>query len=160
NLVGWKLEIAPAGTEQWTLVASGASPVTNDALGTLLPTLLADDVYHVRLTGMDRNHTVSAEIEIVVKTVRKPGAFTLSYEDFRVPAPGAPLEVRRIYDSKRLGPGDFGRGWTLGYSAIDVRLDANDNVFVTLSDGRRTAFAFTPVPVFLGFQNRYSGAAG
>jgi len=163
HLVSWVLEYAPAGTSGWVTIATGTAPVVGGVLGTIDPSILADDAYRLRLRAQDANQSASTERGFVVKTTVKPGAFTLTYEDHTIPAPGFPITLRRIYDSKKTLPGDFGPGWSLGFTGIDLRIDANFNAYLTLPDGRRTAFAFSPYkpsPFFPTYVNRYLPAAG
>ena len=97
----------------------------------------------------------------------KMGDFTLSFEDLRVPGFTFPISILRKYDTKRPQSGDFGLGWTLGYSDVNVRLDVNKNAFVTLPDGRRVNFKYTPqcaapslIGCFLIYNTLYTPAPG
>lgn len=162
-LRSWTLEYQVAGGSVWTPLATGTTPVNNATLGTFPATLLANNAYRLRLRASDFSNEIDTFREVIVNSGDlKLGAFTLAYEDLRLPFAGVPIVVRRFYDSRRAESGDFGPGWTLGFSNVDIRTDANLNVFITLPNGRRVAFAFAPerVGFFPVFANRYVAAAG
>ncbi len=145
NLRRWVLEYTVTDSDQWVEIASGKTAVDNNVLTRLNTSLLRSDFYRLRLTAYDDVAQTSTFIEVAVNNQVNLGQFQLTFEDLRVPAMGLPIILRRVYDTQRPQPGDFGRGWQLALTTMDLREDASKNVFITLPDGRRTAFAFTPI---------------
>src|SRR3546814_6930664 len=95
------------------------------------------------------------------------GAFSLPVTDLVLPASGVPLSVVRTYDSRGGRDGDFGAGWTLDVTGMDVSVTrdqglgweqspgrwsttlqptADHTVMITLPDGRREMFDLVPHP--------------
>lgn len=147
NLRLWRVEYRTVDAADWRVLSTGTTNVpTAGSLGTFPATLLANDVYRMRLYAEDAGGSVtSPEIEVTIDTKQlKMGDFTLTYEDLRLSAGAFPLTIQRKYDSKRPQRGDFGPGWTLAFNEVDVRIDVNKNVFLTLPDGRRVGFVYTP----------------
>jgi choice-of-anchor C domain-containing protein len=150
NLRLWRVEYRTVDAPDWRVLSTGTTNVpTVGSLGTFPATLLANDVYRMRLYAEDAGGSVtSPEIEVTIDTKQlKMGDFTLSYEDLRVPGFTFPISIVRKYDTKRPQVGDFGPGWTLSFSEVDVRLDVNKNPTLTLPDGRRVKFTYEPVCV-------------
>lgn len=163
NLTEWRLEFAPVGSTNWVEIASGNAEINDGVLGQLDTMLLPDDFYRFRLTASDFNQSSSVWIECKAINPVKLGRFSLRYDDLRLPAMGLDLLVRRSYDSQRPGSGDFGNAWQLDLNTAEIREDANHSVFITLPDGRRTAFAFTPVPIspwFPLFEAKFTAPPG
>jgi len=170
NLRLWRLEYRNVDASSWLTLATGTTNVTAAQLAVFPATLLANDVYRMRLYAEDSSGSVTTpEIEVTVNTQQlKMGDFTLSYEDLRVPGFTFPVSILRKYDTKRPQAGDFGPGWTLGFSDVDVRIDVNKNVFLTLPDGRRVGFNYTPncLSVLFGaclfnvYDTAYTGQSG
>ncbi|MEO8306030.1 MAG: RHS repeat-associated core domain-containing protein [Betaproteobacteria bacterium] len=121
NFLRYELALAAAGSDTWTLISEGTSPVAGGALGTLDPTLLENGIYTLRLTVFDRgSNTTMAEVAVLVDGNQKVGYFTLSYTDLVVPLSGIPIQIVRTYDSRDKRQGDFGVGWSLGLKAVRV----------------------------------------
>ena len=118
----YRLEIAPVGTSEFTLLKEGLSAVSNGELGTLDPTLLINDQYTLRLTVFDRgnNHT-STELQVQASREQKVGNFTLAFQDVSVPTACLPVTVTRVYDSREKRVGDFGVGWRLDVQTVRLR---------------------------------------
>jgi RHS repeat-associated protein len=161
NLRLWRLEYRPVNAGPWIPIASGATQVVNGPLGELPATLLGNDVYQLRIYAEDIVGSNTAEIEIAVNTRQlKMGDFTADFEDLRVSGFTFPISITRKYDSKRPQSVDFGPGWALSFGEVDVRRDANYNIFLTLPDGRRVRFRYTPTPAGLGVFNTAFTADG
>jgi RHS repeat-associated protein len=164
NLVNWRLEYQISGGAKWVLLNEGTTAVANGTLGTFPGALLANNPYVLRLTAFDRRQ--GAQVQSFVRVggdAIKLGAFTLEYTDLRLPALVMPIEVQRRYDSRKPYWNDFGKGWALGFSEIDLRVDGTRNAYVTLPTGREAVFAFTPVqesPLFPTLLNRYTAPPG
>ena len=60
NLDYWKLERALAGSDAFTLLASGTGSVNKAALAVFDPAALANGVYRLRLTAADISGRVSS----------------------------------------------------------------------------------------------------
>lgn len=162
NFLRYELAFSAAGTDVWTSLAEGSSPVTNGTLGNFDPTLLLNDLYTLRLRVFDRSHHMTETTSTVqVSGNRKLGAFSLTFTDLAIPMSGLPISIERTYDSRDKAKGDFGIGWRIGVqtlrlrtnrvpgtgwvrnvSGINVSLAATDEhkVSVTLQDGRVEEF--------------------
>ena len=168
HFLRYELAFAPGGTTDWTVFASGATPVAASALGQFDPTTLINGAYTLRLTVYDRGGNTSvASVGIVVSGQQKPGLFKLSYVDLNVAAAGIALTVTRTYDSRDKTQGDFGFGWQLGLNTMRVAPsttlgsswhvdgggtsyalvpDKAHSVAVTLADGRVQTFDLVITP--------------
>jgi len=122
NLLKYELAHAPAGTEEFTIFASGSAPVSNGVLGKFDPTMLLNDQYTLRLTAYDRGGNQSiAETTVLVDENMKVGNFSLTFTDLQIPLSGIPITINRTYDSRDKGRGDFGVGWRLGIQSLKFR---------------------------------------
>jgi len=74
------------------------------------------------------------------------GVFTLSFQDIMLKANGFSVVVNRTYDSREKRVQDFGVGWKLTLSNVDMEKDLGNNIFLTLPDGKREVFKFNPTP--------------
>ncbi len=163
NLRSWLLEVAPAGDTTWRRLGGGNTSITAGLLGTLDTTALAADFYRLRLTVDDGSYSRSVFADVRVDAATNPGRFELVYTDLTVPNPGLPLTLVRAYDSSVSTSGAFGRSWRLTISDAAIREDANKNVYITLPNGRRSAFGFTPTqasPFFPGSIPGYTPGPG
>ena len=146
DLAAWTLEYRVPGTSTWNRIGNGDTAVANGVLGTFPATLVANGPYRVRLTGFDTSQAITSEVEVQVDSKDlKLGDFTLAYEDLRLPALTFPISITRTYDTKRLYAGDFGPGWFLSFTGVDLRRAANNDIYVTLPSGRRVQFQFSPI---------------
>ncbi|MEA1867086.1 MAG: DUF6531 domain-containing protein [Thermodesulfobacteriota bacterium] len=123
---------------------------------------MSDDFYRLRLTAYDYEHSSSTWIECTLNDPVKLGRFSITYDDLTLPVMVISIQIRRTYDSTRRTEGDFGIGWSLDIKTMEIREDANHNVFITLPNGRRATFDFTPEqldwwPFFLA---KYTAPAG
>lgn len=139
SLASWKLEYRLEGDTSYTRFAAGTTPVTTGPLGTFDPSLLLNGLYEIRLTATDtagRSSRIS--VQVVVKDNLKVGQFTVSFHDLDVPVSGLPIQVRRTYDSRDKGKGDFGIGWRLEMS--HVRLAEKGAVGLAFEGVRQSGF--------------------
>lgn len=160
NFLRYELELAPENSEDFQVIAEGASPVVNGVLGTLDPTMLSNGVYRVRLRAYDLGgNTSTAQTRVSVVGELKLGNFRLSFTDLTIPVAGIPISIIRTYDSLDTRPGDFGAGWNLGYPGrIEDSASESPNapftdatrVYVTKPDGRRIGFTFQASCSFFG----------
>lgn len=163
NLVRWTLELAVADDANWQTLGSGTTSVTAAELGSFDAGTLASNFYRLRLTVADSAFSRSVTADVTVDNRLQLGRFELVYTDLRIPNPGVLLNLIRSYDSSNPASGAFGRSWRLGFTEADIREDANKNVYITLPDGRRRAFGFTPTqlsPFFPGSAPRYTAGPG
>ncbi|MFO1311988.1 MAG: PASTA domain-containing protein [Burkholderiales bacterium] len=122
NFLRYELAFAAAGSDAWTVIGQGTSPVSAGTLGAFDPTMLENDLYTLRLTAFDRGGNIAvAEVTVQVEGNRKIGPFSLSYTDLSIPTPGVPVTVMRTYDSRVKSQGDFGIGWRLGVQTLQLR---------------------------------------
>jgi RHS repeat-associated protein len=175
NLEFYRLQVAPAGTDEWTTFFEGSTAVTAGLLGVLDPTLLQRDIYDLRVLAQDVNGQQSLlTLPISVEGQAVLGNFTLQFTDLSIPLAGIPIEIVRTYDTLDAArSGDFGYGWRLGFQEPRIResvrvspaeqagaaalFSANPfrqgtRVYLTNPAGRRVGFTFdpTPEPGFLG----------
>ena len=144
----WTLEYAlnnPDGSVPQTFTRlvgfSGTANAVNVA--TFDPTLLANGIYTIRLTGRSSPlATALISTDSVTVTVRgraKPGAVHLAFRDLTVPVPGMPIDIVRVYDSLDTGIHEFGQGWSLSLNG--ARLQRNRNIgFGWTETASQTAF--------------------
>jgi RHS repeat-associated protein len=168
NLLRWELLTTAGEDGEATLLNQSTSPVVDDVLGELDPTLLLNGVQTLILRVHDRGENVSeARVNVTVEEDYKVGNFTLSFEDLDIQLASLPITVNRTYDSREKRRGDFGIGWDLGLRTVEVRtsrvlgtgwevlgggnsflLNPTDDhlVTVTLPDGEVETFELTVTP--------------
>ncbi|MEM2991470.1 MAG: dockerin type I domain-containing protein, partial [Halobacteria archaeon] len=173
NLDEYLLEMAPFGSEAYTLLARGIVPISNAILARLDPESMINGAYLLRLTGKDisgRSTEVIRLIEIDSQT--KLEAFTYRITDLDVTLNGVPVKITRNYSSLSAEvSGSFGKGWNLlgaepmietnviptGEEALGRfnPFSLNTRAYVTLPDGHRCGFTFTPKPISFGGKTFY-----
>jgi len=162
NLDSWTLQIAPVGSSAFTTLATGTTPVANAALATLDPGSLLNGVYQLQLTATDiAGRTSTAQTTLEVDTDVKPGQYLRSETDLTVQLGGATVDLTRVYDSlNRNTSSSFGYGWSLAVEDTNLQTSvpltgnesdgiynpfiAGTRVYLTLPDGQRVGFTFTP----------------
>ncbi|HTB61660.1 MAG TPA: RHS repeat-associated core domain-containing protein [Polyangia bacterium] len=143
--------------------AHGAPGATIDTLDT---TTLKNGSYIVDLTGVDNGgNTQDSQIAVTVSGDYKPGRKIVEVTDLTIPIVGLPITIGRRYDSlDKDNVGDFGNGWSLTIGHPDLQVDPGNNVTMTMPNGRRVTFFFTPVsypfPFSYLFQPAYVPEAG
>ncbi len=169
DLESWRLEFGLLGLESWTTLAGGTGEVNNHVLATFDPTLLANDVYEIRLVAQDFSGNIRDQrIQVLLEGRAKIGNFSVEYTDLTVPLAGIPVTIGRRYDTLEAGrSGDFGFGWSLTFGQARVRetvpvsaleaagvpalfggsagLHIGARVFLTTPEGQRVGFTFDPV---------------
>lgn len=120
----------------------------NTVLANLDTTLLANDSYIIRLQGTDNNgNQVNSGVMVTVEGEYKPGRVKFTVTDLVVPASGLPITIGRTYDSlERNRDGDFGYGWHLEIGNPRLEVNQAGDVTLTMPDGRRVTYYFTPYP--------------
>jgi RHS repeat-associated protein len=128
NLVGWTLSAE---------IAEGTDPVEAGLLGTMAAASVPAGVVSLRLDVEDRGGNVSrTQVPVRVLAGAQPGQFSLTFTDLTVPLSGIPISVIRTYDSRDRRPGDFGAGWDLDLTGVDLRMSPNQGDGWELVSGR------------------------
>ncbi|MDQ2827636.1 MAG: malectin domain-containing carbohydrate-binding protein [Chloroflexota bacterium] len=134
------------GNQSFITAFSGTAPVDNGLLGHFDTTALPNGLYTLQLvvTANDGQTAVSA-VNVAVTGQLKIGNLSFTVTDLAVPVLGIPIQIDRTYDNFRRSGGDFGVDWTLGLHTVDVQQDTcAADVELTLPDGRRIPFSFSP----------------
>lgn len=131
---------------QVTVLAMGLSGNGGDTLASLDTTTLANGSYVVRLQGTDSNNNQQdSGILVTVTGEYKPGRVRFTITDLTIPVVGLPITIARTYDSlERNQVGDFGYGWSLDIGNPKLEVNPAYDVTLTMPDGRRSTFYFTP----------------
>ncbi|MCA9915702.1 MAG: hypothetical protein KC496_20245, partial [Anaerolineae bacterium] len=132
----------------YQLLTQPGDVAVDDIVATFDPTLLANDIYVVQLVGENAaGETRACGIPFIVQGEYKPGRVVLSTVDFTVPLAGLPVTIGRTYDSlERNYEDDFGYGWSLLIGNPRLEVGESGNVTMTMPDGSRKTFMFTPTP--------------
>lgn len=144
----WSLDYVlnnPDGSVPQTLthLAGFSGTATAVNVATFDPTLLANGIYTIRLSGQSTSAATAAtstdSVTVTVKGRAKPGAVHLAFRDLTVPVPGMPIDIVRVYDSLDTGIHEFGQGWSLSLNG--ARLQRNRNIgFGWTETASQTAF--------------------
>jgi RHS repeat-associated protein len=130
------------------LNGGGTSFLVGQKLADFDATKLANGAYVLRLCGTDPDQGNAKFATLTLVSVvgeNKPGRVAFDVTDFTVPVAGMPIVIGRTYDSLERGKsGDFGYGWNLSVSSPKLEVSPAKDVTLTLLDGRRVKFAFTP----------------
>jgi YD repeat-containing protein len=169
NLDQYELDLLPVGTSNVIVLAKGTASITNAAIASIDPNKLANGAYELRLTATNmagHSSTVTSLVEIDSAAV-KSGSFTTSTTDLTATLDGITVQFTRSYQSvSSTTSGSLGYGWTLdGFDpkiTSDVTPTGSEStgvfnafqpgtrVYVTLPDGTRGAFTFTPTSTKVG----------
>ncbi|MBE7500043.1 MAG: hypothetical protein HS113_06970 [Verrucomicrobiales bacterium] len=146
---------------------------TEGVLGMITLSSLPNGVYDLTLIVRSAGDVARDSVRFALENDLKIGAFSFSEQDLSLPVGGLPLTVVRTYNSLNLTEGDFGPGWTMALNDVDAEIDEDRamtdlfaslgedaydrtelqfsrrtgggrNVTLTLPEGRRTTFVFTP----------------
>jgi RHS repeat-associated protein len=129
-----------------TVLASGISVGSGGTAAVFDPTVLSNGSYVVRLVGTNTfGATQRNGILLTVEGEYKPGRVKFTLVDLTIPVTGLPITIGRMYDSlERTRSGDFGHGWSLAIGHPRLEVNQAKDVTLTLPDGRRVTFFFTP----------------
>ena len=162
DLDAWTLEIALQGTDDFAVLASGIDPV-NSANAPSLDTLaFPNGFYSLRLAAQDvagRRTEITADIEIYSSL--KHDAARVQSDDLSVTLGGIDVSISRQYvGTDREFLGRFGYGWQMlgletriqsseaptgrEHLGVFAGLRADSRLYLTLPDGQRVRFSFTP----------------
>ncbi|MCB1942331.1 MAG: putative Ig domain-containing protein, partial [Candidatus Accumulibacter sp.] len=122
NLDTWVLDLAPLGSDRFTILASGDSSVSG-VLSALDSGSLANGVYRLRLTASDiSGRTTSTATVFDANTVSKPTRYQQADVDLSVSLGGTVVDLVRSYDSQpRDIAGTFSTGWRLVHRDSDIQ---------------------------------------
>lgn len=123
DVAEWTLSYRAKGEPGARVFARGtAAAPAGSVLGRFDPTQLRNGLYEILLTATDgEGASVTVRLDVVVEGGMKIGAFTLPFLDLEVPLLGLPIRVVRTYDSRDKRTGDFGVGWSLTVSDVELR---------------------------------------
>ncbi len=167
NLDQYRLELVPLDGRSPTLLAQGRNPI-NGALTQIDPGGFVNGAYLLRLTATDisgRTSTISKLIEI--NSTNKPAGYAHSVTDLTAIIGGVNIPFTRNYSSTDTAfAGAAGYGWHFaGMEAqitTSIAATADDpfnlatpyrdgaRLYLTLPDGRRVGFTFSPTPAIQG----------
>lgn len=115
DLVHFEIQLTPKGSSTAFVVGTGKS-AQKGTLTQLHPSLYPAGLYSLRLCAEDAwaQRTCSSPVTVEIDRVTPAGGVTfLAFLDLQTDLLNVPITVRRIYDSRRLTPSDFGFGWSL-----------------------------------------------
>ncbi len=162
NLDTWTLQIALIGSGQFTTLASGTAAVAGATLASLDPGTLLNGAYLLQLVATDiagRTSQTSATVQI--DTATKAGQYLRTDNDLTVSLGGTTVSLTRVYDSlNRNQSSSFGYGWSLAVADTNLQTSVTPTgnesegvynpfaqgtrIYLTLPDGQRVGFTFTP----------------
>ncbi|MCP4712327.1 MAG: hypothetical protein GY869_27210, partial [Planctomycetes bacterium] len=176
NLDWYRLEIAPIGSDNFSLLADGTEQVVDTDLAMLDPNGLANGAYQIRLTAADiggRSTMINQTVEI--NTASKSDSLQISTTDITTVLNGVPIEIVRNYSTlNATDSGTFGFGWSL--TGFDPHITTNvpltgwehtgvynafteqTRLYLDLPDGQRVGYTFAPDRVEFGSHVYYQPA--
>lgn len=145
NLTGWSLVVLDSAGTQLLQVAEGTAPVDGGELGRLAGSTLPSGALTLRLDVEDGGGNVTRiDVPVVVEEGPQVGAFTVSFIDAAVPVSGLALTATRAYDSRDVRVGDFGAGWRLELSGLELSATPEQGLGWDLAPGRFGSTALLP----------------
>jgi RHS repeat-associated protein len=162
--ITWEVRLARAGSDSFQILSQGSGEVADGVVAAIDTTLLANDVYVVRIEASNGLLTGGVEYDYSVTGALKPGGWRVSLYDGTYRVRGIAISIARNYDSLDAEAADFGPGFRLslpgrvtdsaaeglgtGIAALlgAEPFRAGTRVYVTAPDGRRLGFTFTPEP--------------
>ncbi|PAR93775.1 putative Ig domain-containing protein [Vibrio cholerae] len=124
NLASYTLVAYPNGEPtKRQILMEGFQTVSNSALARFDPSMLINGVYTIAIEAIDLDGNQSvASVGVLVSGDLKVGNFSITQRDVDIPMMGLPITVDRTYDSRsKSESGDFGYGWRLGFTDINVQ---------------------------------------
>jgi RHS repeat-associated protein len=128
--VNWVLEYSPNTGDgpsgiwtQFARVGQSSTQINDTTLGTFDPTSLQNGSYTIRLTANNQyGQTAVSSVTVTVARNMKVGVLQLAFNDLTVPVAGVPIQLIRSYNSLNAAHnGDFGNGWNLALSNIQLQ---------------------------------------
>jgi RHS repeat-associated protein len=135
-------------------LGSGTGSVANGKVGSIDPTLLANDTYALIITVNQGGQTTTAQFSYDVTSANlKLGNYEVTFADISTQIAGLTITLLREYNSLDVSQGDFGPGWRLklpGRVSDSAKPGAafttSTRAYVTRPDGRSEGFTFNQVP--------------
>ena len=141
NLEFYRLEVSLSGKDEWRPISTRTFPAApgidgpvNDLLGVFDPTLLANDLYDLRIVAQDYSGNQSfLQVEVGIEGGAKLGNFnyeamqsycecSANYVDMELPLAGIPIRIARSYDTLDAAYShDFGYGWRMDITSPRIR---------------------------------------
>ena len=117
----YQLEIAPYGSEEYTLIAQGTTEKKEEIIGKLDTTLFQNGTYEIKLSGIGSKQINEVFVRIQIEGTIKPGEFSISYKDMEMPVAQLPIIFTRSYASlRRKERKESGYGWKLGVEQVKI----------------------------------------
>ena len=163
NLDYWTLELAPNGSSAFTKLAGGTASVASSTLAQLDPTMLANGPYLLELTAANISGKVTTVTDLIeIDSTSKSIQYLSTAVDLTTQLGGSTVSLTRQYDSLMAGQsGTFGYGWRLTNTDVDIQTNVmptgaeaqgiynpfavGTRLYLTLPNGNRAGFTFTPV---------------
>ncbi|HEU5356672.1 MAG TPA: RHS repeat-associated core domain-containing protein [Actinocrinis sp.] len=121
SIASWTVtaQSSAPGSPPFTLASgNGSAPGT---LATFDPTSLANGQYDLTISATASGGGVQTQTSALsVAGPMKLGAYQATYHELTVPVDGLSMTVDRVYDSTDHSTGDFGAGWHVDLSNIQV----------------------------------------
>jgi len=135
-------------------LGSGTGSVADGKVGSIDPTLLANDTYALIVTANQGGQATTAQFSYDVTSANlKLGEFEVTFADISTQIAGLTITLLREYNSLDVSQGDFGDGWRLklpGRVSISTPpgspFTTTTRAYVTRPDGRSEGFTFNEVP--------------
>jgi len=121
NAVSYVITATPEGSEEEILLYEGEGAVEEGVLGGIDPTLLANGSYTIAVTAYDeagnvRMGSATCQIDCPLKV----GNMFLGFTDLVTTMPFGQISLSRYYNSNNKTPGDFGYGWSMGLTGMEL----------------------------------------
>jgi len=159
--ITWTVTLVRINANSGLQIGSGTGSVANQKVGTIDPTILANDTYTVNIAVNKNGLITTGQFNFDVTTTNlKLGNYTTTVADISTQIAGLTITLLRVYDSLDVSQGDFGAGWRLQLpgrvsdsASADGPFTTTTRAYVTRPDGHSEGFTFSSVPQTLGFGN-------
>jgi RHS repeat-associated protein len=152
--ITWTVDLQRINTKGAIRLGSGVGSVANQKVGTIDPTLIANDTYSVIITVDKAGQTTTAQFSYDVTSANlKLGNYITTFPDISTQIAGLTITLLREYNSLDVSQGDFGPGWRLRLpgrvsdsATPGAAFTTSTRAYVTRPDGRSEGFTFNQVP--------------
>jgi RHS repeat-associated protein len=150
----WTVDLLRINTTGGIRLGSGTGSVADQKVGTIDPTLIANDTYALIITVNQGGQTTTAQFSYDVTSANlKLGNFEVTFADISTQIAGVKLTLLREYNSLDVSQGDFGAGWRLvlpgrvsDSAPPGAAFTTSTRAYVTRPDGLSEGFTFNSVP--------------
>ncbi len=172
GLAEYRIELVPQGGTVGLPVAQGRHSVMR--LITVDPARFANGFYTLRVTATDFGGLTSEfTYEIEINSSNKSVALLEAATDMTIALDGVTVPITRVYDSLTLGApsSGFGSQWSIPLLDPQLELGTGDDpddpfpsmtdrgrVYLTLPDGARVGFSFSPIDTTSGTLQTFAPA--